>query len=40
MSIQSRSFFARVIRAIVDAFKAQCAGACEQRDHIRWLSVR
>ena len=40
MSFQSRSFFARVIRAIVAAFKAQCAGVCEQRDHIRWLSVR
>ena len=25
---------------IVAAFKAQCAGVCEQRDHIRWLSVR
>ena len=34
------SFIGRVIRAIVDAFKAQCAGICEQRDHIRWLSVR
>ena len=30
----------RIIRAIVDAFKAQCADVCEQRDHIRWLSVR
>jgi hypothetical protein len=40
MSTQTSSFIGRIIRAIVDAFKAQCAGVCEQRDHIRWLSVR
>jgi hypothetical protein len=43
MSTQDRlgsSFIVRIIRAIADAFRAQCAGVCEQRDHIRWLSVR
>jgi hypothetical protein len=40
MSTQNSSFIARVIRAIVDAFKAQCEGVCERREQIRWLSVR
>lgn len=40
MSTQSSSFIVRVIRAIADAFKEQCAGVCERREQIRWLSVR
>jgi hypothetical protein len=39
MSTQNGSFIARVIRAIVDAFKAQCV-ECARREQIRWLSVR
>jgi len=40
MSSQSSSFLARVIRALVDALRAQCGGVCERRDQIRWLSLR
>ena len=40
MSTASRSFIARVIRAIVDALKTQCDSVCASREQIRWLSVR
>ena len=29
-----------VVQSPADVAKAQCDGECEQRDQIRWLSVR
>jgi hypothetical protein len=40
MSSRTSSLIVRVIRAIAGAFKEQCAGVCERREQIRWLSVR